>query len=135
MTDRSDALHRRTHSGDRLRYLTDGVFAIVMTLLVLELRVPEASDQDLSRAILHTLPKIAVYLLTVAVLGGMWFRNRTESEFVSNINHVYNWLTFAWLAIVALLRGPRASCRNTPILRSRWRHSRPTHWSPPRCNS
>lgn len=95
------AIHQRSHGGDRLRFLTDGVFAIVMTLLVLELHVPE--DGDVGRQIVHTLPKIGVYLLTVAVLGGMWFRNRTESEFVGRANHTYSWLTFGWLAVVGLI--------------------------------
>jgi len=97
----SEPIHRRAHGGDRLRYLTDGVFAIVMTLLVLELPRPEGDD--VGHDIIHALPKIAVYVLTIAVLGGMWFRNRTESEFVARSNHTYSWLTFAWLAVVALL--------------------------------
>jgi TMEM175 potassium channel family protein len=97
----SQPIHQRAHGGDRLRYLTDGVFAIVMTLLVLELPAPEGDD--VGRAIVHALPKLAVYLLSVAVLGGMWFRNRTESEFIARANHAYSWLTFAWLAVVALI--------------------------------
>ena len=53
---------------DRIAALSDGVFAIAMTLIVLEIRVPDpgpiASEQDLWNAMLTLGPRLVTYLLS-----------------------------------------------------------------------
>jgi uncharacterized membrane protein len=58
----------------RIEFLSDGVFAIVMTLLVLELRVPEATldDAELWRALLGLAPQFVSYFISFAVLAMFW---------------------------------------------------------------
>ena len=57
----------------RLNGLSDGVFAIVLTLLVLDIRVPEGVlVDDLSTALTVLGPKVLVYLISFVVIGGAW---------------------------------------------------------------
>lgn len=58
----------------RLENLTDGVFAIILTLLVLELKIPEhATHATLVEGILETIPTFFAYLLVCATLATYWF--------------------------------------------------------------
>jgi uncharacterized membrane protein len=60
----------------RLDGLTDGIFAVAMTLLVLDIRIPEGADPRTDRELVALLaglaPKIWPYALSFAVLAGRW---------------------------------------------------------------
>lgn len=57
----------------RLLALSDGVFAIAMTLLVLDIRVPdEVHGDDFLRAMADLRPAIAGYLISYLVIGVLW---------------------------------------------------------------
>jgi uncharacterized membrane protein len=72
----------------RIDALTDGIFAVAMTILVLDLRLPDdfqpADDGAMARAILGLWPKFFPYALSFYVLGSIWLaatklRTRAES--------------------------------------------------------
>ena len=69
-------------SRSRLEMLVDGVFAIAMTILVLELKVPELegarSVDELRRALVHQAPTFFSYLLSFSVLGVFWYRHNHQ---------------------------------------------------------
>jgi uncharacterized membrane protein len=48
---------------------SDGVFAIAITLLVLELAVPSGSEDDLLGAVLDQWPSYLAYLVSFATIG------------------------------------------------------------------
>ena len=56
---------------DRFNAFSDGVFAIAITLLVLELTVP-ASTEHLLSALVEQWPEYLGYLISFAFIGGMW---------------------------------------------------------------
>ena len=57
----------------RINGLSDGLFAIVLTLLVLELKVPEAKNAaEFGRELLGLLPQFGAYALTFAIAGRFW---------------------------------------------------------------
>ncbi|WHZ12745.1 MAG: hypothetical protein OJF60_003186 [Burkholderiaceae bacterium] len=70
--------HTREHGIPRARMeaLTDGVYAVAITLLVLDLRLPElpahAASQDVAQALLALVPKISVWLLSFWVVALFW---------------------------------------------------------------
>jgi uncharacterized membrane protein len=69
-------------SRSRLEFLFDGVFAIAMTILVLELKVPDIADRrsvaELATALAHEAPTFVSYLLSFAVLGVFWYRHNQQ---------------------------------------------------------
>ena len=66
-------------SRTRLEALVDGIFAIAMTLLILEIRVPELearkSAEDLLRAVVHLGPALFSYTLSFSMLAIFWYRH------------------------------------------------------------
>lgn len=66
----------------RLLALTDGVIAITITLLILELRLPEGfgafSDAELWGALLGLWPRILAYLISFAVIGIYWINHHAK---------------------------------------------------------
>jgi uncharacterized membrane protein len=60
-------------SVDRLAALSDGIFAVAMTLLVLDLRVPAAeavhSEHDLRRILIALAPRLIVFLMSIMTNG------------------------------------------------------------------
>jgi len=80
----------------RLDQLADGIFAIVMTILVFEIRVPElgefAGNRDILFAIINALPLFLSYLLSFAVLFTYWRSHHfIASVYAKNIDlHLTN---------------------------------------------
>jgi uncharacterized membrane protein len=56
---------------ERLVSLIDGVFAVALTLLVLDLKLP-SQDGDLARALVQMLPGFLIYLIAFASVAGYW---------------------------------------------------------------
>jgi uncharacterized membrane protein len=70
MTTHSLPHHHLVELG-RLVALVDGVFAVAMTLLVLDLKLPSESG-DLARALRQMLPGFLIYLIAFASVAGYW---------------------------------------------------------------
>lgn len=67
--------HRQT---ERLLLFSDAVFAIAITLLVLEIKVPELhhpTEEGLRQALADLLPKILGYVVSFVVVGSYWVRH------------------------------------------------------------
>ena len=82
----------------RLEAFSDGVFAIVITLLILNIRLPETDYAHLLQALTSLLPTVTAYAMSFFVIGLYWvahhalFRNLAKADG-----------TILWLNIVALL--------------------------------
>ena len=86
----------------RLQALTDGFFAVAMTLLVLN--VPSGARGDSTSAVLsQAWPHLLLYFDSVLVLGVLWFGNRNAFEYVERTDHPHTWLSLGVLAFVALV--------------------------------
>jgi uncharacterized membrane protein len=88
-------------SVERLAALSDGIFAVAMTLLVLDLRVPgmEAvyGEHDLWRALLALSPRLVPYVMSFLTLGIFWVGQQTQ------LNHlVRSDLSLSWIHILFL---------------------------------
>lgn len=94
-------------SVERLAALSDGVFAVAMTLLVLDLRTPADSaihtEADLWHAMLALAPRILVYLMSFLTLGIFWVGQQTQLNQVERSNRDYSWLHLAFLFAVSLM--------------------------------
>jgi uncharacterized membrane protein len=93
---------------DRLTSLSDGVFAVAMTLLVLDLRVPvglaasKASEHGLWDALLRLWPSFAAYLLSFTMLGTFWLAQHTLLSIFDRCDRTLTWIHLGFLLVVSL---------------------------------
>ncbi len=94
-------------SPERLRALADGVFAIVMTLLVLELGVPVVKGLSSNTELLHQLvemwPEFLIYGLSFMILGIFWVIHHTIYAEVKRYDTTLVWLNILFLMFVSLV--------------------------------
>ncbi|MEV7788764.1 TMEM175 family protein [Streptomyces sp. NPDC088106] len=94
---------------ERLVALADGVFAIAITLLVLDISVPQGLDPEQYRqALSDTLPNLGAYAISLAVLAGFWRDHRAIFRTVQQVDGDVIGLTVLGLGIAALLPFPTA---------------------------
>ncbi len=86
----------------RLEAFSDGVFAIAITLLVLELDVPAAAE-DLGRELGSQWPSYLGYLVSFAFIGGVWMSHTTLTRFLKAADQVLLGLNLVLLLLVSLL--------------------------------
>ena len=91
----------------RLAALCDGIFAVVMTLLVLDLHAPAkaaiASQGDLAAALGHLWPNLVAYLMSFLTLGIFWLGQQTELEHLERSDRNLTWLNLAFLLGISLM--------------------------------
>jgi uncharacterized membrane protein len=90
---------------DRLNALTDGVVAIVLTIMVLEVKVP--AEPTLS-AVLAVLPLLAAYLLAFIYVAIYWNNHHHYFHLVRKVNGPVMWANFNllfWLSLVPFATG------------------------------
>jgi uncharacterized membrane protein len=94
-------------SVERLAALSDGIFAVAMTLLVLDLHVPARelihSDGDLRRALVTMAPQLLVYLMSFVTLGIFWVGQQTQLNHLERSDRDLTWIHLAFLFAVTLL--------------------------------
>lgn len=87
----------------RLNALADGVFAIAMTLLVLELGVPIVSADLLGDALAEMWPEFVMYALSFLVLGVYWLIHHMIYESIERYDPTLAWLNVGYLMFAALI--------------------------------
>ena len=94
-------------SVERLAALSDGIFAVAMTLLVLDLRIPAAelvrTDRDLAHALLSIAPQIVMYLMSFLTLGIFWVGQQTQLNHLDRSNRGLTWIHLGFLFAVTLM--------------------------------
>jgi uncharacterized membrane protein len=94
-------------SVERLNALSDGLFAIAMTLIVLDIRVPPHdavhTEAQLLNALADLAPQIATYLMSFLTLGIFWVGQQTQLEHFKRADRNLSWIQLAFLAAVAAL--------------------------------
>jgi uncharacterized membrane protein len=95
-----------TPGEDRLVMLCDGIFAIAITLLVLDIRlppIPESAHDPASfvhDSIMNLLPKIIIYLITFFIIAQYWQGHRMMMRYIQRLDSPFIWLTFLFLAFL-----------------------------------
>lgn len=93
----------------RLENLSDGVFAIVLTLLIIEIKVPEfhhdvVSNLDLWLALWKITPLFLSYYLSFVVLAMFWLSHHSlYGLIVKSVNRVMILLNFFYLCMIAFI--------------------------------
>jgi uncharacterized membrane protein len=94
-------------SVERLAALSDGIFGVAMTLLLLDLRAPAKelihSEHDLISALVILSPNLLVYLMSFITLGIFWVGQQTQLNHLSRSDRHLTWLHLAFLFPVTIL--------------------------------
>ncbi|HEU0297420.1 MAG TPA: TMEM175 family protein [Anaerolineales bacterium] len=89
---------------NRLNNLSDGVFAIALTLLAFDIRLPEGVQVgDLPKNLLALAPKFMVYLISFVVIGGAWGAHQRMLNQIKRGDGLLVWFNLFCLLFVALL--------------------------------
>ena len=91
----------------RLEAFSDGVFAIAITLLVLDLRVPpHRPGQSLSSALGHEWPSYGAYLVSFAVVGIIWINHHSVFRAVRQVDRPVLFANLFLLGVVSIIPFP-----------------------------
>jgi len=104
---------------ERLAALSDGVFAVAMTLLVLDLKAPQVpkraqhplwsgggggSEHLLAHGLLHgVVPRLLPYAMSFLTLGIFWVGQQTQLESFTRSTRALTWVHLAFLLAVTLM--------------------------------
>jgi uncharacterized membrane protein len=93
----------------RIEAFSDGVFAIAITLLILEIAVPALSGtQTLKHELLRLWPKYAAYALSFAMIGIYWANHNSFFRLFARADHTFLMLNVFFLLAIAFLPFPTA---------------------------
>jgi TMEM175 potassium channel family protein len=95
------------HGPERVIALSDGVYAIALTLLILDIRLPElpqpVSSQEFEVALLALQPQLFSYALSFAVIGIFWLAHHRYFRYIKRVDStlsVLNLLSLFWVAFI-----------------------------------
>jgi uncharacterized membrane protein len=99
----------------RLEAFSDGVFAIVITLLILDIRIPVVQPTLLGAALVDILPQLLTYVLSFFIVGLYWHLHHQVAAEIKRIDGAFIWLNLVWLLFVSILPFPTALLGRYPL--------------------
>src|SRR3954453_2264971 len=103
---------RETLEFERVAFFSDAIFAIAMTLLVVDLHVPsivdEASSRDLWAALGDMQYEILMFFISFAVLGAFWLHHHRQFGRFGAVDRQASAVNLVYLALIAFLPFPSA---------------------------
>jgi uncharacterized membrane protein len=89
---------------NRIEALADGIFAVAMTLLVLDVKLPNGelfgSDQALLARLLTLEHTFVIYLISFIVLGMFWVGHHAQFHFIRYVDHTLLWINLLFLFVI-----------------------------------
>jgi uncharacterized membrane protein len=100
-------MSQRNAEPDRMDFLTDGVFAIVATLLVLEVKVPKIPEPhgraELVAALLHVVPSLVAFAFGFLTVAIYWLNHDRISRLVTHYDDRSRYLNLLMLFFICLI--------------------------------
>jgi uncharacterized membrane protein len=97
------AARDQRHAYDRTIMLSDGVFAIAITLLALDVRGPASWSGDLGRLLATMAPVLSAFVLSFLVISLYWVLHRRYVAMLVRVDWIATVLNLAFLGLIALL--------------------------------
>jgi uncharacterized membrane protein len=102
--DSARELAERLHDPARVLALSDGVFAIIITLLVLEVHVPELTQgHSLNQALRELRPSLIAFVISFVLAGMYWVGHRDLFALIRRTDRGLVWLNILYLLPLCLL--------------------------------
>jgi len=95
-------------TSERLEMFSDGVIAIAITLLVLEISVPDSRAGDLFSDLLESWPSYVAFVLSFVVIGIMWVSHHSMFERIARVDRGLLFMNLLLLLGIAFLPFPTA---------------------------
>ena len=92
----------------RLETFADGVMAIAITLLILEVKSPDVEGSRLTAALAHQWPSYAAYVVSFLTIGIIWVNHHHMFKLVERSTHAFLMLNVVFLMTIAALPWPTA---------------------------
>jgi uncharacterized membrane protein len=92
----------------RTEAFSDGVFAIAITLLIIEVRPPHSESGELARGLANQWPSYAAYFVSFAIIGIIWINHHDIFERITTVDRTLLFLNLLLLLTVAFLPFPTA---------------------------
>ncbi|MBS1598371.1 MAG: DUF1211 domain-containing protein [Bacteroidetes bacterium] len=117
------AAYRKNYfSKTRVETFSDGVFAIIVTLLVLEIKVPEIenhlSKKELIRALIGLLPKVLSWIVSFLIVCVIWVNHHRIFEQIKIVTHALFWLNanlLLWCSFIPFPTAAMGDYINNPV--------------------
>jgi uncharacterized membrane protein len=94
------------YGSGRMEAFSDGVFAIAITLLVLEISVPAGSESDLWGAVLDQWPSYLAYIVSFSTVGAVWLGHAAITHYLETVDVWVLRLNLLLLLVVSFLPFP-----------------------------
>lgn len=98
-------------SFERILFFSDAVFAIVITLLVLEIKVPHIANPTaaaINWELAHMIPKFLGFIFSFFVIGLLWFEHHRIFRYIDNYNSGLIWRNLIFLLFISFIPFPTA---------------------------
>lgn len=107
-------------SKNRIEAFSDGVIAIIITIMILELHIPELkdnfTDKDVWNALLSLLPKLFDYALSFVVIAILWLNHHALFDIIPHSTSKLVWYNVFLLFSMSLIPLPTAFLSDHPFL-------------------
>jgi len=90
----------------RLEAFSDGVFAIVITLLILDIRFPEVPYSQFWESLNSILPRILAYVMSFIIIGVYWVTHHNSMHAIKKTDRAFLWLNVLLLLCVSFIPFP-----------------------------
>ncbi|MFP4497644.1 MAG: TMEM175 family protein [Vulcanimicrobiota bacterium] len=93
-------------SPQRIVTLSDGIFSIVMTLLILNVKFPDMkrlSEEELYIYLTSLMPELIIYIYSFLVLGIFWITHHKIYHYIKETDIALLWLSIFYLMFLAIL--------------------------------
>jgi uncharacterized membrane protein len=106
-----DQSEQNALSFERIVFFSDAVFAIAITLLVLEIKVPHLethTETELHTALIHLIPRFAGFLASFFIISLMWFEHHRIFRYIKNFDGGLIWRNLVFLLTISFIPFPTA---------------------------
>ena len=95
-------------STDRLETFSDGVFAIAITLLILDIQVPHVEQGHLAHALVKLWPSYTTFVVSFLTIGIIWVNHHTQYEHIVRADRTLLFLNLNLLMWIVFIPFPTA---------------------------
>jgi uncharacterized membrane protein len=98
--------HKKEFQLERIILFSDAVFAIAITLLIIEIKAPHAEDfldSTLLQALLNMIPKFIGFIISFLLIGQYWVTHHRLFGYIENYDHKLLWINIFFLLTIVTM--------------------------------